>query len=78
MHSHKNVKLRLTPALRNALARRSSPFSGFDNAGATGEPNIHVVKSPKSGVNFFNLGDVEAGMQSAALRARPIVEQVVA
>ncbi len=34
---------------------KSSPFSGFDDAHATGESNIHVLHTPKSGVNFLDL-----------------------
>ncbi len=52
---------------------RSSPFSGSDDVGASGEANVLVVHSPKSGVNFFNLGDFEKDMARAARRAKPQV-----
>ena len=50
---------------------RSSPFSGNDNVTASGENNVTVVNSPKSGVNFFSLGDFKLDMEKAANRAKP-------
>jgi hypothetical protein len=34
-----------------------------------GESNVLVVHSPKSGVNFFNLGDFEGQMNTALERS---------
>lgn len=48
---------------------RSSPFSGADDPAATGEPQLHVVQSPKSGVSFFDLGEFEAQFEQARSRA---------
>lgn len=36
---------------------------------AAGEQNVLVVHSPKSGVNFFNLGDFEGQMNYALERS---------
>ncbi|KAG2429104.1 hypothetical protein HYH02_014142 [Chlamydomonas schloesseri] len=49
---------------------RSSPFSGFDDMTATGESHILVVKSPRSGANFFDLGSFGDAMAAAHERAR--------
>lgn len=65
------------PCLVHVMGK-SSPFSGYDDAVGTGEKNILVVKSPKSGVNFFSLGDVEGAMAATMMRARPVMEQVKA
>ena len=35
-----------------------------------------VVRSPKSGVNFFSLGDFEEQLEMACVRARPAIYQV--
>lgn len=59
------------------IIERSSPFSGADDAAATGELDVHVVKSPKSGVNFFDLGDFDQQFDSARRRARPMLEQLL-
>lgn len=64
----------LPPCLVHVISR-SSPFSGADDVLATGEPNVTVVHSPKSGVSFFSLGDFEGHMQQAVNRARPLVVQ---
>ncbi|EFJ50631.1 hypothetical protein VOLCADRAFT_120607 [Volvox carteri f. nagariensis] len=50
---------------------RSSPFSGLDDTTAMGESHIVVVKSPRSGANFFDLGSFEEHMEAARERARP-------
>ena len=55
---------------------RSSPFSGQDNVSASGESGVTVVHSPKSGVNFFSLGDFEEDLGKAARRAKPQLEQI--
>lgn len=56
------------------VINRSSPFSGFDDMASTGESNVYIVRSPKSGVNFFSLGDFESHMNAAVKRARPALE----
>ena len=35
-----------------------------------------VVRSPKSGVNFFSLGDFEEQLEMACERAQPAIYQV--
>ena len=35
-----------------------------------------MVRSPKSGVNFFSLGDFEEQLEMASLRAQPAIHQV--
>lgn len=35
-----------------------------------------VVRSPRSGVNFFSLGDFEEQVAAAYLRAQPAMRQV--
>ena len=62
--------------LSGALHCRSSPFSGQDNVSASGESGVTVVHSPKSGVNFFSLGDFEEDLGKAARRAKPQLEQI--
>ncbi|GIL57044.1 hypothetical protein Vafri_12282 [Volvox africanus] len=52
---------------------RSSPFSGFDDTTAMGESSIVVIKSPRSGANFFDLGSFEEHMDAASTRARPLL-----
>lgn len=59
---------RLPPCLVHII-ERSSPFSGSDDAEAAGESLIHVVRCPKSGVNFFDLGDFDRQFQDAQQRA---------
>ncbi|GLI64293.1 hypothetical protein VaNZ11_007477 [Volvox africanus] len=56
---------------------RSSPFSGFDDTTAMGESSIVVIKSPRSGANFFDLGSFEAHMDAASNRARPLLAAFV-
>jgi len=36
-----------------------------------------VVRSPKSGVNFFSLGDFEEQLEMACVRAQPAINQVM-
>ena len=36
-----------------------------------------VVKCPKSGVNFFNLGDYEEQFEAARQRALPVLRQLL-
>jgi hypothetical protein len=59
------------------IIERSSPFSGSDDPAATGESEVHVVRSPKSGVNFFDLGDFDLQFDAARRRARPMLEQLI-
>jgi hypothetical protein len=59
---------RLPPCLVHVI-ERSSPFSGSDDTEAAGESSIHVVRCPKSGVNFFDLGDFERQFTDAHQRA---------
>ncbi|EIE21028.1 hypothetical protein COCSUDRAFT_17697, partial [Coccomyxa subellipsoidea C-169] len=65
------------PALIH-LIQRSSNFSGNDDVEATGERRITVVRSPKSGVNFFSLGDFDRHFDAAYQRAAPAMRQVSA
>ena len=37
-----------------------------------------MVRSPKSGVNFFSLGDFEEQLEMACVRAQPAIHQVSA
>ncbi|KXZ47273.1 hypothetical protein GPECTOR_36g125 [Gonium pectorale] len=62
------VPLRPPPCLVHVIDR-SSPFSGFDDTSATGESHIVVVKSPRSGANFFDLGSFDDAMEAARHRA---------
>ena len=41
-----------------------------------GERRVTVVRSPKSGVNFFSLGDFEEQLEMACERAQPAIYQV--
>lgn len=59
---------RLPPCLVHVI-ERSSPFSGSDDTEAAGESSIHVVRCPKSGVNFFDLGNFEQQFSDAHQRA---------
>jgi hypothetical protein len=42
----------------------------------TGERRVTVVRSPKSGVNFFSLGEFEDQLEMARVRAQPAIRQV--
>jgi hypothetical protein len=64
------------PALVHII-ERSSPFSGADNPAATGEADVHVVRSPKSGVSFFDLGEFDQHFDASRRRARPVLERLV-
>ena len=44
---------------------------------AAAHQNAVVVKSPKSGVNFFNLGDYEEQFEAARQRALPVLRQLL-
>ena len=50
---------------------RSSPFSGLDDVRGVGEKHVSLVTSPKSGVNFFHLGDYDRHFNSALSRSAP-------
>lgn len=58
------------------VIHRSTPFSGDDDALGTGEPAITLVRSPKAGVSFFDLGDFHSQMDAAFERALPTLQQV--
>jgi len=58
----------LPPCLVHVI-ERSSPFSGSDDAEACGEEAVQVVRCPKSGVNFFDLGDFDRQFNIAKQRA---------
>ncbi|KAL6757388.1 acyl transferase/acyl hydrolase/lysophospholipase [Haematococcus lacustris] len=62
------------PALVHVISR-SSPFSGTDDVSAAHEPQVMVVHSPKSGVNFLSLGDFEHQMGLSVRRARPVMAE---
>lgn len=64
---------RLPPCLVHII-ERSSPFSGTDDPEAAGESSIHVVRCPKSGVNFFDLGDFDRQFKDARERAQITLE----
>lgn len=64
---------RLPPCLVHII-ERSSPFSGVDDAEEAGEAAVHIVRCPKSGVNFFDLGDFERQFAEAARRASMSLE----
>jgi predicted acylesterase/phospholipase RssA len=66
----------LPPCLVHVI-ERSSPFSGEDDAAATGEAALHVVRSPKSGVSFFDLGAFAEQYEGARGRALPVVQRAV-
>lgn len=61
-------KKSLPPCLVHVI-ERSSPFSGDDDAEACGEDAVQIVRCPKSGVNFFDLGDFERQFDLAKQRA---------
>jgi len=67
----------LPPCLVHVI-ERSSPFSGEDDAAATGEAALHVVRSPKSGVSFFDLGAFGEQFSGARGRALPVVQRAYA
>ncbi|DBA83715.1 TPA: hypothetical protein ACH3X1_006252 [Trebouxia sp. C0004] len=60
------------PALVH-LVDRSSQLSGADDVAATGEKKITVCRSPKSGANFFALGNFEDQVSAAYARAQPAI-----
>jgi len=67
------VGSRVPPCLVHVI-ERSSPFSGADDAEAAGEEAVQVVRCPKSGVNFFDLGDFERQFNIAKQRASSRLE----
>ncbi|KAK9820943.1 hypothetical protein WJX81_000057 [Elliptochloris bilobata] len=66
----------VAPAALVHLIARSSRFSGADDVEATGQRRVTVVRSPRSGVNFFDLGNFEDQMAAAFQRAQPAMRQV--
>jgi hypothetical protein len=42
-----------------------------------GERRVTLVRSPKSGVNFFSLGDFGGQMEAAYLRTKPAMQRVI-
>ncbi len=50
---------------------RSSPFSGADDAVATGEKSLLVVHSPKAQANLTDLGSFQEHMEASRARALP-------
>lgn len=52
------------------LVDRSSQMSGADDVEATGEKKITVCRSPKSGANFFALGNFDEQVAAAYDRAQ--------
>jgi hypothetical protein len=64
---------RVPPCLVHII-ERSSPFSGADDAEAAGEEGVQVVRCPKSGVNFFDLGDFERQFEGAKQRTGSSLE----
>ena len=52
------------------LISRSSPLSGEDNVYRHNERNIAVVRSAKSGMSLFSLGDFAAQRAAAAVNAQ--------
>ena len=65
----------LPPCLVHVI-ERSSTFSGDDDVEASGEPRVHVVRSPKSGVSLLSLGDFDGAWEAARERARPAAMEV--
>jgi hypothetical protein len=47
-----------------------------DARARAGERRVTVVNSPRSGVNFFSLGDFEEQVAAAFQRAQPAMRQV--
>lgn len=70
---HRAASANMPPCLVHII-ERSSPFSGADDAEASGEDNVQFVRCPKSGVNFFDLGDFERQFELAKLRASSNLE----
>ncbi len=67
----------LSPSLPPCLVHvieRSSPFSGADDC-AVGEKDVHVVRSPRSGANFLDLGEFTEQFNTARRRAQPVLER---
>lgn len=60
------------------IIERSSPFSGSDDAEASGEDGVQVVRCPKSGVNFFDLGDFDRQFSIARERASSSLQSYLA
>lgn len=58
------VLQRPPPAILHLIAR-SSKFSGNDDVASTGEQRVTVIRSPRSNVNFFDLGEFEAQFEAA-------------
>lgn len=56
------------------VIERSSPFSGADDAEASGEEAVQVVRCPKSGVNFWDLGAFDLQFCIAKDRASSSLE----
>lgn len=61
--------------LRAEPARKRATADGARCACA-GERRVTVVRSPRSGVNFFDLGEFEEQMAAAYARAQPAMRQV--
>ncbi|KAG1679637.1 hypothetical protein FOA52_006154 [Chlamydomonas sp. UWO 241] len=57
------------------VVQRSSNFSGNDDVAATGEADVTMVFSPKSGVSLLNLGEFETAFDAAYGRAWPEMEK---
>lgn len=55
------------------LIGRSSPFSGNDDISNFDKLNAAVVKAPKSGKSFWDLGDFDAEFEAARKRALPVL-----
>jgi hypothetical protein len=62
------------PACLVHIIERSSPFSGCDDATRAGEQAVHIVRSPKSGVSFFDLGAFSEQFNTARQRSRSSIE----
>jgi len=58
------------------LISRSSPFSGADDVYRHGERNIAVIRSNKSRMSLFSLGDFPEQREAAATNARGTVRWV--
>jgi hypothetical protein len=67
-----------TPPCLVHVIERSSPFSGADDAEASGEDAVQIVRCPKSGVNFFDLGDFDRQFHDARERASDRLQRYVA
>ena len=62
------------PACLVHIIERSSPFSGCDDAAKAGEQAVHIVRSPKSGVSFFDLGQFSEQFNTSRQRSRTSIE----